>query len=64
MDSAPFLLNSYTTSHGLCDKQGLEEPVKPVVPSLRHCPRNPLERGTLIHSVKEPLKVCGHILHT
>jgi hypothetical protein len=27
MDSALFLLNSLTTSDGLCEKQGLEEPV-------------------------------------
>ena len=27
MDSALSLLNSLTTSDGLCDKQGLEEPV-------------------------------------
>jgi hypothetical protein len=27
MDSALFLLYSFTTSNGLCDKQDLEEPV-------------------------------------
>jgi hypothetical protein len=29
MDSALFLLNSVTTSDGLCENQGLEEPVVP-----------------------------------
>jgi hypothetical protein len=40
MDSALSLLNSLTTFDGLCDNQGLEEPVAPVLPSLCHCPRN------------------------
>src|SRR5262249_13087307 len=42
MDSALSLLNSLTTFDGLCDKQGLGEPVIPVLPSLRYCPRNRL----------------------
>ena len=42
MDSALPLLNSLTTFDGLCDKQGLGEPVIPVLPSLRYCPRNRL----------------------
>ena len=40
MDSALFLLNNLATSDGLCDNQGLEEPVVPVLPSLCHYPRN------------------------
>src|SRR5262245_16686587 len=42
MDSALPLLNSLTTFDGLCDNQGLGEPVVPVLPSLRYCPRNRL----------------------
>jgi hypothetical protein len=42
MDSALSLLNSLTTSEGLCYNQVLEEPVGPVVPSRCHCPRNRL----------------------
>src|SRR5262249_29529208 len=36
------LLNSLTTFDSLCETQGLEEPVGPVLPSLCYCPRNRL----------------------
>ena len=42
MDSALSLLNSLTTSAGLCYHQALEEPVGPVLPSRHPCLRHRL----------------------